>query len=281
MEIMENEKVLDHLRRKYKTFSAAEKKIADYILESPEKAVNCNVSELASASGTSDATIIRFCKHAGYTGYYQLRIVLSRELGRIGNTAEQTQGEDTIAGRLQAYAANIIAIARTLDENKVRKGAQLLENCHCVHIVAAGNTTPLARYMGFRFGRLGIRSTYHELPEYYLNDIVLADPEDVVLAISQSGMSKQVLKAMELAKERKLTTIAIVGYEQSPMSKLADYLLPAVVPEQVFDYTKTHSHLYEMAAIDVLFDQIMSDREKQNLNANMMMQEMLISDMKM
>lgn len=281
MELMDDVKVLDNLRHKYEGLSASEKKIADYILHNPENAVNCNVSELANASGTSDATIIRFCKHAGYSGYYQLRLVLSRELGRMGDNKEKDSDTDTVTGILNLYASNIASLARNLSEDIVHRCAQLLENCHCVHIVAAGNTTPLANYMGFRFGRLGIRSTYHELPEYYLNDLVLADKEDLVLAISQSGTSKQVMKAMELARERKIKTIAIVGYKRSPVSELADYLLPAVVPERFFDYAKTHAHLYEMAVIDLLFAQIMNDRKKQNIDVNMMLQEMLISDLKM
>ena len=281
MKAMEHITVLDSLRGNYGALSIAERKIADFILNHPERAVSCNVSELANASGTSDATIIRFCKHAGYSGYYQLRIMLSRELGRIESAQDAEQEQNTAAGMLQKYASDIASIAHHIDEKTIRSCARALEKCHYAHIIAAGNTTPLAQYTGFRLGRLGVRATYHELAEYYLNDLVMADDNDVVLAISQSGASKQVLKALELASARKITIIGIVGYQQSPVSRLADYLLPAVVPEQYFDYRKSHSHLYEMAVIDVLMEQITNDRKLQNLSTNMMMQEMLTSDSKL
>ena len=279
MEVAEKGTVLESLQSTYAGLSAAEKKIADYILSNPDRAVNCNVSELANASGTSDATVIRFCKHAGYSGYYQLRITLSRELGRIDRKQERENEEGTIAGTLQKFAENLQEISRKIDEKTFQECAKLLENCHYVHIVAAGNTTPLAHHVGFRLGRMGIRSTFHMLSEYFMNDVFLAHEDDVILAISQSGTSKQVVKALELAVQRKIPTIAVVGYEYSPVSRLADYLLPAVVPEQSFDYRKNHGHLYEMAILDALMEVIADDRKRQN--ADMDIQEILLSDMKL
>lgn len=281
MEMGTESTVIENLKSRYASFSTSEKKIADYILRYPDKAVNCNVSELANASGTSDATIIRFCKHLGYSGYYQLRITLSRELGRIDQSYDADSNEGTAASVLQKYAANIQSMARKIDEKTFQECARLIENCHYVHIVATGNTTPLAHHVGFRLGRLGIRSTFHMITEYFLNDIILAQEDDVVLAISQSGTSKQVVKAMELAIDRKIPTIAVVGYEYSPVSRLADYLLPAIVPEQTFDYRKNHAHVYEMAVLDALMEMISHNRENRNQTLNQDLQEMLLSDMKL
>lgn len=273
--------VIENLRKSYSDLSVSEKKIADYILKYPDRAVNCNVSELANASGTSDATIIRFSKHLGYSGYYQLRIILSRELGRIDRPYDSGNSGDTIAGTLQKYAANLQYLAGSIDESRFQKCVQVLEQSHYVHIVAAGNTTPLAHHLGFRLGRLGIRSTFHMLTEYYMNDVILAQENDVIFAISQSGSSKQVVQVLEIAAQRKIPIIAMVGYEYSPISKLADYLLPAVVPNQSFDYCKNHAHIYEMAVLDALLDVIASSREKHQGDAGMDLQEMLLSDTKL
>ena len=72
--------VLDVIKEQYDLIFSAEKKVADFVLQNPQKAVECNVSELAKHSGVSDATIVRMCHHIGYTGYYQFRITL--EIGR-------------------------------------------------------------------------------------------------------------------------------------------------------------------------------------------------------
>ena len=58
------------------------KKVADFVLQNPQKTVDSNVSEIAKQSGVSDATVVRMCHHIGYTGYYQFRITLARDLGK-------------------------------------------------------------------------------------------------------------------------------------------------------------------------------------------------------
>lgn len=249
-----NEKtVKETLQEMYQNFFSAEKKVADFILANPEATVNANVSELAELSDVSDATVTRLCKHMGYQGYHQLRINLSRDLGRKQGMV--SAGKDGTAASLMQEAGNTIAdLGKHIGEEKVQECVKLLLECNYAHLVAVGNTAPLAQYMGFRLGRLGIRCTYNMLPEYFLNCINVAQRNDIVFAISQSGTSKNVVKAMELAKEKNLKTIAVTGSEYSPMSRMADCLLLSSVDKQVFDYMKNFSHLNEMAVIDVVLE---------------------------
>lgn len=255
--------VLETIKENYVHIFLAEKKVADFILENPEKAVNANVSELANYSGVSDATVIRLCKHIGYQGYYQLRIDLSRDLGRkqVSDVDMENIKADTVSDLFQAFSDGIIAIGQNLDQSKLLECANLIKTSKQVHIVAVGNTTPLAMYMGFRMGRLGVKCTYNMIPEYFLNQVNLADDEDIVIAISQSGSSKQVVQAMELAKEKGLKIIAITGYEYSPVSRLTDYLLLSNIAGQAFDYYKSYSHLNETVVIEALLHFVMNEEK--------------------
>lgn len=254
MDVVEERTVIETIEAHYDKIFLAEKKVADFILENPDEAVNLNVSELANLSGVSDATVIRFCKHIGYQGYYQLKIKLSRDLGRkqVSNDELKDTEENPINNLFQTFATNLLTIGRNFDEKVLLECVNLIKTCNQAHIVAVGNTSPLAQYMGFRLGRLGVKCTYHLLPEYFLNHVNLAEPGDIVIAISQSGTSKQVVQAMELAKERGLKTMAIVGYEYSPVSRSADYLLLSSAGEQPFNYYKHYSHLNETAVIEAL-----------------------------
>jgi Transcriptional regulators len=250
MEIMDETPVEETIKEKYDQLFIAEKKVADYILTNPDKAVNANVSELASLSDVSDATIVRFCKHIGYQGYYQLRICLSRDLGRM--IGKQKLRESTISSLFQSFAYQLIEIGKKSSDEKMQECVNMLKTCRYVHIIAVGNTIPLAQYFGFRLGRLGIRSTYHSLPEYALNSINLAQEGDIVFAISKSGSSKQVVQAMELARKRNLKVIAVTECEYSPVSQQADCLLLSSSEKHPFDYIKEYSHLMETVIIDAI-----------------------------
>ena len=97
--------VLEVIKEQYDHIFSAERKVADFVLQNPQKAVDSNVSELAKQSGVSDATVVRMCHHIGYTGYYQFRISLARDLGKkqYGSSA-LAESRDAVEKLFQEYA---------------------------------------------------------------------------------------------------------------------------------------------------------------------------------
>lgn len=249
-----NALVIDTIKENYQQMFAAEKKVADYILTNPEKAVSSNVSELAELSGVSDATVIRMCKHLGYQGFYQMKLNLARDLGQhqlVGYRGDQ-DNPDTAKEILQGIARNLLNTASRLDMNVILKCAGLIRESEMVHAVAVGNTSPVAIDLGFRLGRLGIRASSALIAEYFLNSISLGSRRDVIVAISHSGSSKQVIQALELGKEKGMKSIAITGAARSPVSQIADYTLYIPVEDLLFSEFGAISHVYAMAVIDAL-----------------------------
>lgn len=248
--------VLDVIKDNYGKIFSAEKKVADYVLEHPQEAVDANISELAKASGVSDATVVRMCHHLGYKGYYQFRLMLAKDVGREeGEEIEELQNTPNPVMKIfQKYVNSLTAVAESINEEDMKSCVNLIKSCKQAHILAVGNTTPLALYMGFRLGRLGVKCTNDISPEYFLNHVNLADKEDIIIAISQSGSSRQVIQGMELAKEKGLKMMAITGYRQSPISELADYVLISNGRKESFDYYKNYAHLKETALIDALLE---------------------------
>ncbi|RAK12573.1 RpiR family transcriptional regulator [Halanaerobium saccharolyticum] len=260
MENNNDKSVLATIEDKFEDVFPAEQKIASFILDNPEKAVNANVSELANFSDVSDATVIRFCKHLGYEGYYQLRINLSRDLGRK-QIDDNSSESDSVNSIFNQFSSKIKEIGEIISEDKMRKAVELITSANLVHLAAVGNTSPLVMYMGFRLERLGIRCTYNSLPEYFLNHINLAQKDDLLFVISQSGTSKHIVQAMELAKKKGLKTVAVTGHKYSPVSRLADCLLLSSDEDQPFDYYKTYSHLCEMSVVDALLN-LVTNKDK-------------------
>lgn len=251
---MENKTVLENIAAYYPEMFSAEQKVAKYILNNPRDAVMTNVSELARLSGVSDATVIRMCKRIGYQGYYQMKIVLSNDLGRdqFDDLRANTSPPTTIKNLFQIFAANILDVAANLADEEFATCIELIKKAEMVHIAAAGNTAPIANDFGFRLERFGIRSSYSMVSEYFLNHVGLAGPADLLIAISHSGASKQVLQAMELAKKKNLPVIAITGQTYSPVSQLADHVLLSKAKNPVFPEYCPDSHLEVQVIVDAL-----------------------------
>ncbi len=275
-----DKEVFDVIHERYNDIFSAEKKVADFILKNPNVTVEFTVSELAKNSGVSDATVVRMCHHLGYKGYYQFRITLARDVGKKQyGEAAPSKSNSLIEDIFNNYADNISAIGKSVDKETIYKSVNLLKTCNTVHLIAMGNTITMTQYVQFRLGRLGIRSTAGASAEYYMNHINLANPDDIVLAISKSGASKPVILGLELAKEKGLKSIAITSYDESPSAHIADFPIYAKDKDASFNYYKDYAHTSIMATIDALLELLTSNETIESKHADV--PELLLSEYKL
>lgn len=246
--------VIENIKMKHSELFSAEKKVADYIVSNSRDVIMMNISELAQKSGASEATVVRMCKHVGYQGYYQMRLLMSHDLGK--NRDESYDGNEMLdsAGRLFDFGASRVAtLQETIDLDLLLKVARLLRMSRVVYVVAAGNTSPIAIDLGFRLERCGIPCSYSMIPEHFLNHVSLGTSDDTIIAISRSGASKQVVQAMELARKNHMHSIVISGEKSTQLTEFADCVLQVVDKQKDRQMRmEPDSHLCEMAVNDAI-----------------------------
>lgn len=245
--------IIENIQNRFETLFPAEKKVAQFILDHTNEIVHLNVAELAKKSKTSDATVIRTIKHLGYEGYYQMRIQLSKDIGKHESLFEN---EDTLTAiqKFFAYEAERIhRLAATIDMPQLIEIAKVVLNSTYTHLVSVGNTVPVTTDLGFRLERAGIRCTYSPSYEQYLNHINLGDDRESVIAVTRSGASKQVIRAVEIAKKKGMKVIVITGHLKEDLIQNADYIIKInEMQSQVATVYKPDSHLQEISINDAL-----------------------------
>lgn len=245
--------IIENIQNKFESLFPAEKKVAQYVLDHTNEIVHLNVAELARKSKTSDATVIRTIKHLGYEGYYQMRIQLSKDIGKHEILFEN---EDTLSAiqKFFAYEAERIhRLAATIDLPQLIEIAKVILNSTYTHLISVGNTVPVTTDLGFRLERAGIRCTYSSLYEQYLNHINLGDENECVIAITRSGASKQVIRAVEIAKKKDMKVIVITGHLKEDLTNNADYIIKInEIQSQIATAYKPDSHLQEISINDAL-----------------------------
>jgi len=246
---------IENLHSKYHRLSSAEKNVADFILKHPKDIVSYTIKDLSMASNVSEATVVRLCQHLGYKGYWSFHISLASELGKEEKPLSQ---EETGSSKMlfMKYAKMMENLANNVNPDNMEQSVELLTKCGCAHLIGSGNTSTIAKHMAFRLGRLGIRCTYDSVPEYFMNNINLAASNDVLIAISQSGVTKDILNGVDLAKKRGLKVIAITAYVNSSLAEKSDIVLESKGDFSRFDYYKNYNHLCEIAVVDVLCELI-------------------------
>ena len=147
----------------YDEFFEAEKKIADYMMEHKAEVVDMTVGELARASGTSDATVSRFCRRCGFKGFHSLKLALAREVleeeqmdKNVSNDIDRGDLRQSLQNILANKVAELTETVNMMDPANLEHILDKLEHARMVQLAAVGNTIPVALDGAFKFNQLGI-----------------------------------------------------------------------------------------------------------------------------
>ena len=245
--------VIENIKHNFEELFPAEKKTAQYILDHLEEVTLLNISQLAKKAHASEASIVRMAKHLGYNGFFQMRLLLSNDVAQKDSDMLNNAPLLTSEKIFSACANRIRSLSSFISTNDLLCAAKLICEARICHIIGAGNTIPIASDLGFRLQRNGQSCMYSSLPEQYFNNIALGDSSDLVIAISRSGASTQVLKALSLAKKKEMKILVITADPNSQIMDFSDAILQINDTNEMHDHNvRADSHLLELAVNDAL-----------------------------
>ena len=249
--------VWENIKRHYSELFAAEAKVADFILNNPERAMECNVSETAEQSGVSDATVVRFCKRIGYVGFYQLKLQLSHDLGQTRTLTEEAKGieDDFVQKKMTTITQNVQTVAKHVDGDVLKQCAAAIDRSETVFVIGNGYNKILAADVMYRLTRMGIRCSGGGYSETDMENLCLGREGDVALFISRSGEHKKTYAELKFAKEKGMVTIALTDAIKCPLRQEADYALCTGMEDRANIFVhRNSSALNMMVLVEVLLD---------------------------
>lgn len=249
--------VLSSIQIAYDSLFDAEKKVADFVLEFPEEVISMGITELSEKSNVSDATTVRFCKKLGFNGYQHFKMTLAKKFVSPENVITPTVDLNNIKGSIESIMSykmeELKLTSESLDVDMVSKCINKILNSNLIYFYAAGNSIPIAMDAAYKFNLIGIRSNVDIISEMQISSAYSLTEDDVAFGISNSGTSKTVLKAFEIAKDKGATTICLTSGKKSPLASLADYKLFTVTNEELFFKEFSYTRVPALSVIDMLF----------------------------
>lgn len=252
--------VMDVICSSFDTFFDSEKKIAKYIINHYDKVVDMTVGELASASGSSEASVSRFCKKIGVKGFHHLKISLAKEMVDSNMNHVEVSNRisiDDIPQSLQNILANKVEELKQtismIQPQQFQEILELIQKARSVTFVAVGNTIPVAIDGAFKFNQIGILAMSSTIWETQAGYICNLREGDVVIAISNSGESRGVITALETAREQGAKTISITNNDQSTAALASDYHITTATREKLFLDGYCFSRVTATAVVELLY----------------------------
>ena len=253
---------IDRIRSVVPTLRPAEAKIAATVIADPARAVAATITELAEAAGASQASVVRFARALGFGGYPDLRIALAQELSRRQVELERSDiaegainDEDDLAGVVAKIAfheaRSLEQTARLIDHDALETVAH--GRCHAFGVGASGLA---ALDLSQKLQRIGLSCQYSPDTHMQLVHAALATPDSVAVAVSFSGTTVEVHRALTLARQRGALGVAVTNAPESPLGRAADRILLTVAQESPLRAAALASRLTQLAVVDFLFIRI-------------------------
>lgn len=260
-----NKTCLPLLRSHYQNLTKVEQRIADYILEQPSKVMNMTSSELADITDCGEATLFRLCHKLGFSGFQRLKQALSGDLfSPLHMVSQEVEPEDSPEIVTHKIFQNIVEAlqetSKILDYKALEKAIQVLSKTQRIYAFGFGGSGVIAQDIEHRFMRFGITVRAYTDPHLQMAISALLTKEDVVIAISHTGASIDILKSLELAKENGATIIVITSHQKSPITKFSDIILAGLAKETSYRSEAMASRLVHLAIVDALYSGIILNR---------------------
>jgi len=268
------ESLILKLRNYYPSLTKTEKKIADVVFDKGDEIIYNSITEFAEKCGVSETSIVRLCRKLGLSGYQEFKLILAKDVVMPEeNLHENVSVDDDLATMAKKISEqNIQAInntMRVISMEELQKAIEAIINARHIEIYGVGASGYTALDVMYKFKRIGLQVNAYIDSHIQSMSASLLQKNDVALAISFSGSTRDTVDTVETAKKSGATVICITNHGKSPIAKLADVVLLSSVRETPLQSGALSSKIAHLHIVDLLYTGVtMKIKEKAVENIN-------------
>ena len=250
-------KLLHRLRSTLEFMSSAERKIARVILADPERFTKYSLGELARISDVAQGSIINFSKKYCGGGFTDLKLAVAKTIAEEGETPFSTsEGSDSIGAILGNTVTDIsLGLENTVALNgelELSRAVDMLLHAKKIEIYGIFRSAVVATDMYYQLIQLGLSANFVSDVLTCAMSASMLDEDSLVVAVSSSGQTQDVIDAVRLAKANGAPILAITAHKESPLARLADVTLIASPSGNSVSTHATEIRASQLAIVDTL-----------------------------
>lgn len=223
------------IQSNFNRLSKGQKLIAEFIMNSYDRAAFMTAAALGETVGVSESTVVRFANTLGYDGYRELQKELQEliknkltTVQRISLSKDFTDYEHALKQVVKKDMDNIEKTLNEIDYNVFQDAVEITLAANNVYILGLRSSSFLAGYLGFYLNfLLDNVKVVTSGPNDVFEQLLKATHKDVIIGISYPRYSKRTLEALDYGKEKGCKIIGITDSLISPAAQYADTTLIA------------------------------------------------------
>lgn len=230
-----NQDILTSIRENMSTFSKGQKRIANFILESYDKAAFMTASKLGQTVNVSESTVVRFAAELGYDGYPSMQRSLQKMIRSRLTSVQRIEiandqiGDDVASSVLRSDMSMIRSTLEELDQDRFNAAVEAILKAKKIYIMGARSSMSISHFLAFYFTVIfdNVCEISGNAASEVFEQILRVGKDDVFIGVSFPRYSSRTVKAMHYARDRGATVIAITDSEASPVAAEAGITLTA------------------------------------------------------
>ena len=235
--------VITRIEQNYPAMSKRHKLLSDFVRENYDKAAFMNVEQLSSATGVSEATVVRFSSELGYEKFNQFQKALHdyamsnlTSVQRMDRASQQYQDADILTSVLETDIARIRTTLANLDRTAFNGAVDALNSAENIYIIGLRGSSSLARFLEYYLNHIfsNVKLVNGASVGDIFEQMFRIGDKDVLIAFSLPRYSLRTIRAVRYAKKNNATIIGITDGENSPILELCDFPLMAKTAMEAF-----------------------------------------------
>ena len=259
---VESMSVLKLLAAKLGAMTAADRQIAQFILDDPERMLGLSSAALAHQIGRSQSSVVKFSQKQGYEGYQQLKLAVNKAkaqewqvpVGVIHGTIGASDGYMTILQKM--IGSKLLSMRETMAanaESTIEAVLTALAGARRIQLAGVGASSLVARDFCYKLQKIGRTVLLDNDSHIQISHASALNDKDVLVSLSYTGASLEILRIAELVKARGAKVISITGLQPNPLIALSDIQLYTIADEERVRSSAITSRDAQLMLTDILF----------------------------
>ena len=259
--------VIENLESPNFKVTKSDKILIEYIKNNIEDVFYKPISQIAKESNIGEATITRFSKKMGFNGLQDFKVTLAQEISSLSKNkniinSNIENNEPVVDTAKKLLISNINTLESTVDiinGQDIHKSSQLIINAKRIYFVGIGYSGIIAQDSNYKFMRIGLNCVSFDSSHTMIMMASIMEKGDLLIAISHSGETDEIIKTVKLAKENEVDVISITKKKESSLKDISDIHLEYISEETLLETGSISSKLAQIFLIDLIYTQVVKE----------------------
>lgn len=256
--------------------SKSDKILIEYINDNASECIYKSITEIAEEVSLGEATITRFSKKLGFSGFPEFKVTLAKKLSResgknvINAVVKLDEPVKETANKLfDSHVKVIEETLKNLDYSEIIRTREMFLNAKKIYFFGIGNSGIVSMDANYKFMRIGMNTVSISDSHTMRMISAIVGRGDLIFAISHSGETKEIIEAVKLAKINKAKIISLTESRENTLKDISDINISYVSMETIFETGSILSKLVQVFLIELIYAEVIKESYEESIDKKM------------